>query len=54
MASSLKVLGNKFMESDLETDILLGEYTTNCLVTRNRRDNVVNLGINNMIKGMPK
>jgi hypothetical protein len=54
MASNLKILGNNFMESDLETDVLLGEFTTNCLVTKNRRDNVVNLGINNRITGMPK
>lgn len=54
MASSLRVLANKFMESNLETDVLLGEFTTNCLVTRDRRDNVVNLGVNNKITGMPK
>jgi hypothetical protein len=54
MALNLKVLGNNFMASDLETDVMLGEFTTNCLVTRNRRDVVVDLGVNNKIAGMPK
>lgn len=54
MASNLKILGNNFISSDLETDVLLGEFTTNCLVTGNHRDIIVNLGVNNKIAGMPK
>jgi hypothetical protein len=54
MASNLKILGNNFMESDLEKDVLLGEFTSNCLVTKNFKDNVVNLGVNNHITGMSK
>ncbi|MBN2633010.1 MAG: hypothetical protein JXR66_05615 [Bacteroidales bacterium] len=54
MSSKNKVLGNNFMKSDIETDVFLGEFTTNCLVTMNHHDVVVDLGVDNKIAGPSK
>ncbi len=54
-ASQLKLLGNDFSgASYTEADILLGTNTMNCLVAGSPKDNIVNMGSNNKIAGMPR
>jgi hypothetical protein len=46
-----KILGNNFSMADYETDIYLGEYTSNCLVAGSPMATIVNDGVNNHITG---